>query len=54
MRFWGFKEIVKRKIVNQFDHATVFQTKTPPHVELAQELTGWGTQCNIGRYQPNK
>ena len=35
--FTDLKKIVKEEIVDQFDHATVFNKNTP-HVELAKEL----------------
>ena len=35
--FGDLKKIVKEKIVDIFDHATVFNKNTP-HIELAKEL----------------
>jgi 6-pyruvoyltetrahydropterin/6-carboxytetrahydropterin synthase len=35
--FTDLKKIVKEEIVDEFDHATVFN-ETTPHVELAHEL----------------
>jgi 6-pyruvoyltetrahydropterin/6-carboxytetrahydropterin synthase len=35
--FTDLKKIVKEEIVDQFDHATVFNGTTP-HIELANEL----------------
>jgi 6-pyruvoyltetrahydropterin/6-carboxytetrahydropterin synthase len=49
--FGDLKKIVKEEIVNQFDHATVFNKNTP-HVELAQELTDRGHNVILADYQP--
>ena len=44
-------EIVKEEIVDQFDHATVFNKNTP-HVELANELKERGHHVILVDYQP--
>ncbi|MBU2907210.1 MULTISPECIES: 6-carboxytetrahydropterin synthase [Arenibacter] len=49
--FGDLKKIVKEEIVDQFDHATVFNKNTP-HVELAQELTDRGHNVILANYQP--
>lgn len=49
--FGDLKRIVKEEIVDQFDHATVFNKNTP-HVELAQELTNRGHNVILADYQP--
>lgn len=49
--FSDLKKIVKEEIVNQFDHATVFNKNTP-HVELAKELTERGHNVILADYQP--
>lgn len=49
--FSDLKKIVKEEIVNQFDHATVFNKNTP-HVELAKELTDRGHSVILADYQP--
>lgn len=49
--FGDLKRIVKEEIVDQFDHATVFNKNTP-HVELAQELTDRGHNVILANYQP--
>jgi len=49
--FGDLKKIVKEEIVNQFDHATVFNKNTP-HVELANELTERGHNVILADYQP--
>jgi 6-pyruvoyltetrahydropterin/6-carboxytetrahydropterin synthase len=41
------KKIVKEEIVDQFDHATVFN-ETTPHVELAHEKEQ-RSSCYFGR-----
>jgi 6-pyruvoyltetrahydropterin/6-carboxytetrahydropterin synthase len=43
--------IVKEEIVDQFDHATVFN-ETTPHVELAMELKNRGHHVILVDYQP--
>jgi 6-pyruvoyltetrahydropterin/6-carboxytetrahydropterin synthase len=42
---------VKEEIVDQFDHATVFNKNTP-HVELANELSKRGHHVILVDYQP--
>lgn len=49
--FSDLKKIVKEEIVNQFDHATVFNKNTP-HVELAKELIDRGHNVILADYQP--
>ncbi|MCK0158787.1 6-carboxytetrahydropterin synthase [Cellulophaga sp. F20128] len=49
--FSDLKKIVKEEIVDQFDHATVFNKNTP-HVELAKELTERGHNVILAEYQP--
>ena len=49
--FSDLKKIVKEEIVNQFDHATVFNKNTP-HIELAKELTQRGHNVILADYQP--
>ena len=49
--FGDLKKIVKEEIVNQFDHATVFNKNTP-HVELAKELIERGHNVILADYQP--
>ncbi len=49
--FGDLKKIVKTKIVDVFDHATVFNKNTP-HVELAKELGGRGHNIILVDYQP--
>lgn len=49
--FSDLKKIVKEEIVDQFDHATVFNKNTP-HVELAKELTERGHNVILANYQP--
>lgn len=49
--FTDLKKIVKEEIVDQFDHATVFNKNTP-HVELAKELTDRGHNVILADYQP--
>lgn len=49
--FGDLKKIVKTKIVNVFDHATVFNKNTP-HVELANELETRGHNVLLVDYQP--
>jgi len=49
--FSDLKSIVKEEIVNQFDHATVFN-QTTPHVELATELKNRGHHVILVDYQP--
>jgi len=49
--FGDLKKIVKNKIVDVFDHATVFNKNTP-HVELARELESRGHNILLVDYQP--
>ena len=49
--FSDLKVIVKNKIVDVFDHATVFNKNTP-HVELAKELSDRGHNVLLVNYQP--
>jgi 6-pyruvoyltetrahydropterin/6-carboxytetrahydropterin synthase len=49
--FTDLKKIVKEEIVDQFDHATVFN-QTTPHVELAHELATRGHHVILVDYQP--
>ena len=49
--FSDLKKIVKSKIVDVFDHATVFNKNTP-HVELAKELEDRGHNVLLVNYQP--
>ncbi len=49
--FTDLKKIVKEEIVDQFDHATVFNKNTP-HIELAKELESRGHHVILVDYQP--
>ena len=49
--FSDLKIIVKNKIVDVFDHATVFNKNTP-HVDLAKELSDRGHNVLLVDYQP--
>ncbi|MES2545032.1 MAG: 6-carboxytetrahydropterin synthase [Bacteroidota bacterium] len=49
--FTDLKKIVKEEIVDQFDHATVFNKNTP-HIELANELKSRGHHVILVEYQP--
>jgi len=49
--FSDLKKIVKTKIVDVFDHVTVFNKNTP-HVELAKELEDRGHNVLLVDYQP--
>lgn len=49
--FTDLKKIVKEEIVDQFDHASVFN-ETTPHVELAHELRNRGHHVILVDYQP--
>jgi 6-pyruvoyltetrahydropterin/6-carboxytetrahydropterin synthase len=49
--FSDLKKIVKEEIVDRFDHATVFNQKTP-HVELANEFKSRGHNVILVDYQP--
>ena len=48
--FSDLKYIVKEEIVDQFDHATVFN-ETTPHLELANELKNRGHHVILVNYQ---
>ena len=49
--FGDLKAIVKREIVDKFDHVTVFNKNTP-HIELARELDKRGHSVLLVDYQP--
>jgi 6-pyruvoyltetrahydropterin/6-carboxytetrahydropterin synthase len=49
--FGDLKSIVKKEIVDVFDHATVFNKNTP-HIELAKELKDRGHHVILVDYQP--
>ena len=49
--FTDLKKIVKEEVVDNFDHATVFNQNTP-HVELAKELKDRGHHVILVDYQP--
>lgn len=49
--FGDLKKIVKEEIVDQFDHATVFNQNTP-HIELADELKSRDHHVILVDYQP--
>lgn len=49
--FTDLKKIVKEEIVDQFDHATVFN-ETTPHLDLANELISRGHHVILVSYQP--
>ena len=49
--FTDLKKIVKEEIVDNFDHATVFNKNTP-HVDLANELSSRGHHVILVDYQP--
>lgn len=49
--FGDLKRIVKREIVDKFDHAAVFNRNTP-HVELARELEERDHNVILVDYQP--
>lgn len=49
--FGDLKKIVKEEIVDNFDHATVFNKNTP-HIELAKELEQRGHHVILVEYQP--
>ena len=49
--FSDLKKIVKEEIVDNFDHATVFN-ETTPHLELAKELISRGHHVILVDYQP--
>ncbi|WP_299436097.1 6-carboxytetrahydropterin synthase [uncultured Maribacter sp.] len=50
--FGDLKKIVKEEVVDQFDHATVFNKNTP-HLELANELIKRGHDVILADYQPS-
>jgi len=49
--FSDLKKIVREEIVDQFDHATVFNKNTP-HIELATELKNREHHVILVDYQP--
>ena len=49
--FTDLKKIVKEEVVDQFDHATVFNQNTP-HIELAKELISRDHHVILVDYQP--
>jgi 6-pyruvoyltetrahydropterin/6-carboxytetrahydropterin synthase len=49
--FGDLKAIVKEEVVDQFDHATVFNQNTP-HIELAKELKSRDHHVILVDYQP--
>ncbi len=49
--FTDLKKIVKEEVVDQFDHATVFNQNTP-HIELAMELKNRDHHVILVDYQP--
>jgi 6-pyruvoyltetrahydropterin/6-carboxytetrahydropterin synthase len=49
--FGDLKKIVASEIVDEFDHATVFNKNTP-HIELAEELEKRGHHVILVNYQP--
>ncbi len=49
--FGDLKKIVKKEVVDPFDHATVFNKNTP-HIELATELSSRGHKVILADYQP--
>ena len=49
--FSDLKKIVREEIVDQFDHATVFNKNTP-HIELAAELKNREHHVILVDYQP--
>ena len=49
--FTDLKKIVKEEIVDNFDHATVFNKNTP-HIELAKELQSRDHHVILVDYQP--
>ncbi len=49
--FGDLKKIVKEEVVDQFDHATVFN-ETTPHIQLAEELRNRGHHVILVDYQP--
>ena len=49
--FGDLKTIVKKEIVDVFDHATIFNKNTP-HIEIAKELEKRGHHVILLDYQP--
>jgi 6-pyruvoyltetrahydropterin/6-carboxytetrahydropterin synthase len=49
--FGDLKKIVNEEVVDQFDHATVFNKNTP-HIELAKELMQRDHHVILVDYQP--
>lgn len=49
--FGDLKKLVKKEIVDVFDHATVFNKNTP-HIELARELEKRDHNIILVDYQP--
>jgi 6-pyruvoyltetrahydropterin/6-carboxytetrahydropterin synthase len=49
--FGDLKAIVKKEIVDVFDHATIFNKNTP-HIEIAKELEKRGHHIILLDYQP--
>jgi 6-pyruvoyltetrahydropterin/6-carboxytetrahydropterin synthase len=49
--FGDLKAIVKKEIVDKFDHTTVFNKNTP-HIDLANELAQRGHNVMLVDYQP--
>ena len=49
--FGDLKKLVKKEIVDDFDHATVFNKNTP-HLELANHLKNLGHKVLLTDYQP--
>ncbi len=49
--FGDLKKIVNKEVVDEFDHATVFN-KTTPHLKLAEELIKHGHKVILVDYQP--
>jgi 6-pyruvoyltetrahydropterin/6-carboxytetrahydropterin synthase len=49
--FGDLKAIVKKEIVDVFDHATIFNKNTP-HLEIAKELENRGHHVILLDYQP--
>ncbi|MFP2995448.1 6-carboxytetrahydropterin synthase [Spongiivirga sp. MCCC 1A20706] len=49
--FGDLKKVVNAEIVDQFDHATVFNKNTP-HIKLAKDLEERGMKVMLVDYQP--
>jgi len=49
--FGDLKKIVNKEIVDEFDHATVFNKNTP-HADLAKEMQNRGHNVILVNYQP--